>query len=94
MFKIPIPFRSTVNVYFKLAVRPFASRTGLKERESESRRKSITILNDNGLIPWNKLSRKEKVVRTTQQTFYAGIILCGASLSVCPTKIWTKINHS
>lgn len=44
------------------------------------KRRLVTLLNDNGSVPWNDLSRKEKVVRGARQTFNFGLIVCGATL--------------
>ncbi|KAL8735134.1 MAG: hypothetical protein Q9166_001010 [cf. Caloplaca sp. 2 TL-2023] len=40
-------------------------------------RKQITVANDDGRVHWKELSIKEKVARTTQQTFNLGVILTG-----------------
>ncbi|KAL8678899.1 MAG: hypothetical protein Q9186_004793 [Xanthomendoza sp. 1 TL-2023] len=40
-------------------------------------RKQITVANDDGRVHWKELSVKEKVSRTTQQTFNFGVILTG-----------------
>ncbi|KAI4244124.1 MAG: hypothetical protein L6R40_003108 [Gallowayella cf. fulva] len=40
-------------------------------------RKQITVANDDGRVHWKELSVKEKVSRTTQQTFNLAVILTG-----------------
>lgn len=47
-----------------------------------SRKKSITVLSDDGRVQWGDLSRGEKVARTTQQSFNFIIVLAGAVLTV------------
>lgn len=42
-----------------------------------SRRRSVTVVNDTGRVPWQDLSFTEKAARTTQQTFNAGLIAIG-----------------
>ncbi|KAI4175319.1 MAG: hypothetical protein LQ348_006199 [Seirophora lacunosa] len=49
----------------------------LPGRLPTSSRKQITVTNDDGRVHWKELSVKEKVARTTQQTFNFGIILTG-----------------
>lgn len=41
-------------------------------------RKAVTIVNDDGRVPWNDLSTGEKAARATQHTFNLGIVLAGA----------------
>lgn len=40
-------------------------------------RKQITVANDDGRVHWKELSGKEKLARTTQQTFNLSVILTG-----------------
>ncbi|KAL8923128.1 MAG: hypothetical protein Q9208_004812 [Pyrenodesmia sp. 3 TL-2023] len=40
-------------------------------------RKQVTVTNDDGRVHWKELSVREKVARTTQQTFNFGIVLTG-----------------
>ncbi|KAL8710597.1 MAG: hypothetical protein Q9220_004821 [cf. Caloplaca sp. 1 TL-2023] len=42
-----------------------------------STRKQVTVVNDDGRVEWKNLSVKEKVARTTQQSFHFGVILTG-----------------
>lgn len=42
-----------------------------------SRRRSVTVTNDTGAVPWHQLSMGEKAARTTQQSFNLGLILLG-----------------
>lgn len=41
----------------------------------------MTVINDDGRVPWNKLTAGEKVARTTQQTMNGGVIFVGAVAS-------------
>lgn len=51
-------------------------------------RKQVTVVSDDGRVQWQDLSRREKVARTTQQTFNFGLVLSGFVLTVCiPTKL-------
>lgn len=54
-----------------------ANNTGPKPRK-----KQVTAFNDDGSVPWNYLSRREKAARTTQQTFNFTLIAVGAVLAV------------
>ncbi|KAK6596518.1 hypothetical protein H4I96_09170 [Botrytis cinerea] len=45
------------------------------------KRKAVTTFNDDGRVPWRDLSRREKVSRTTQQTFNLGTVLVGTALT-------------
>jgi import inner membrane translocase subunit TIM21 len=47
-----------------------------------SRKKSITVLSDDGRVQWGDLSTGEKFARTTQQSFNFVIVLAGAVLTV------------
>jgi import inner membrane translocase subunit TIM21 len=47
-----------------------------------SRKKSITVLSDDGRVQWGDLSGGEKVARATQQSFNFVIVLAGAVLTV------------
>ena len=46
-------------------------------------RKQITVVSDDGRVHWQDLSRREKVARTTQQTFNFSLVLSGLILTVC-----------
>ncbi|OGE53696.1 hypothetical protein PENARI_c007G01589 [Penicillium arizonense] len=46
-----------------------------------SRKKSITVLSDDGRVQWGDLSGGEKVARATQQSFNFVIVLAGAVLT-------------
>lgn len=46
------------------------------------RKKSVTVLSDDGRVQWGDLSRGEKVARTTQQSFNFMLVLAGAVLTV------------
>ena len=49
---------------------------------TNSTRKQVTVLSDDGRVQWRDLTRLEKVARTTQQTFNIGLILSGFFLTV------------
>jgi import inner membrane translocase subunit TIM21 len=55
---------------------------GATSPQPAPRRRSVTPFNDNGKVPWGELSGKEKVARTTQQSFNFGFIILGAILTV------------
>jgi hypothetical protein len=67
-----------------LATRLYATHTGLGTTSSPSqpRRKAVTTFNDDGRVAWKDLSSRERVARTTQQTFNLGTVLVGAILTV------------
>jgi import inner membrane translocase subunit TIM21 len=58
------------------------SNLGTGPKTTSSRKKSITVLSDDGRVQWGDLSRGEKVARTTQQSFNFIIVLAGAVLTV------------
>ena len=47
-------------------------------------RKQVTVINDDGRVEWTELTTKEKIARTTQQTFNLGLILTGVLMTVRP----------
>ncbi|TGO08153.1 hypothetical protein BTUL_0223g00090 [Botrytis tulipae] len=63
--------------------RLYATHTGLgtTSASSQPKRKAVTTFNDDGRVPWRDLSRREKVARTTQQTFNLGTVLVGTVLT-------------
>ena len=58
------------------------SNIGSGPQSIPSRKKSITVLSDDGRVQWGDLSRGEKVARATQQSFNFVIVLAGAVLTV------------
>ncbi|KAM0124190.1 hypothetical protein ACHAO1_011107 [Botrytis cinerea] len=66
-----------------LLSRLYATHTGLgtTNASSQPKRKAVTTFNDDGRVPWRDLSRREKVSRTTQQTFNLGTVLVGTALT-------------
>lgn len=56
--------------------RSYASQTGL-EATPGPRRRSVTPLNDDGVVPWSELSAAEKAARATQQSFNFGMVVLG-----------------
>ncbi|PQE33195.1 Mitochondrial import inner membrane translocase subunit tim21 protein [Rutstroemia sp. NJR-2017a WRK4] len=75
-----------------LATRLYATHTGLGTTSSPSqpRRKAVTTFNDDGRVAWKDLSSRERVARTTQQTFNLGTVLVGAILTV---RTHAKMSH-
>ncbi|KAK8207475.1 mitochondrial import inner membrane translocase subunit TIM21 [Phyllosticta capitalensis] len=66
--------------------------TGTGPQSSSTRRRAVTIANDNGYVPWEELSTREKAARSTQQSFnfalvIAGIVATGALVYVMFTEI-------
>ncbi|KAJ5143710.1 uncharacterized protein N7515_002497 [Penicillium bovifimosum] len=57
------------------------SNIGGGSQPASTRKKSITVLSDDGRVQWGDLSRGEKVARTTQQSFNFLIVLAGAVLT-------------
>lgn len=62
-------------------IRAYTSQVSSVNPPSSSR-KNVTIINDDGRVPWKDLSVKEKAARTTQQTFNFGIVLTGLVMTV------------
>ncbi|RFU28486.1 hypothetical protein B7463_g7866, partial [Scytalidium lignicola] len=75
LFNIPSTLRPIV------AARFYATQTGLGTTRPTSRRKQVTALNDDGRVAWGELSTREKVARTTQQTFNFTFIILGTVLT-------------
>ncbi|KAM3065572.1 mitochondrial import inner membrane translocase subunit tim21 [Clarireedia jacksonii] len=77
LFSLPATLRPI------LATRFYATHTGLGTTSSPSqpRRKAVTMFNDDGRVAWRDLSSRERVARTTQQTFNLGTVLVGAVLT-------------
>lgn len=48
---------------------------------STSSRRSVTLTSDTGSVPWGQLSAREKLARTTQQSFNLGLILLGLGMT-------------
>ena len=51
---------------------------------SSGNRKAVTIASDDGRVRWTSLSRREKLARTTQQSFNFLTILTGVIMTVIP----------
>ena len=47
-----------------------------------SPRRRVTVANDDGRVRWGDLSKREKVARTTQQSFNFSIIIVGVVMTV------------
>lgn len=47
-------------------------------KASGTRRKAVTVVNDDGRVQWKDLTTGEKAARTTQQTFNFAVVLAGA----------------
>lgn len=77
IFNFPAPLRPLI------AARTYATQTGLGTAGApQSRRKTVTAFNDDGRVAWGDLSGKEKVARTTQQSFNFSLIAVGIVLTV------------
>ncbi|KAI1004378.1 hypothetical protein K3495_g3833 [Podosphaera aphanis] len=73
--------RGPTNHLRQLTFTRHSSQSKLGTLPPTTKRKSINILNDNGLVPWSELSGKERVARLTQQTINLSLIAVGAALS-------------
>ena len=63
------------------ALRCYATQNGSASSPNVSR-KQVTVVGDDGRVQWQDLSGREKVARTTQQTFNFGLILTGIFMTV------------
>lgn len=91
-FRIMTPVRALPIFSFPATLRPvFAARCYATQHslgttpaaQTGSKRKRVTMFNDDGRVSWGNLSAAEKAARTTQQTFNFGLILLGGVLTVC-----------
>ncbi|KAH8804943.1 TIM21-domain-containing protein [Xylogone sp. PMI_703] len=79
--------RTTPHINIPSALRPivvarlYATQTGLGTTTPKPRRKAVTAFNDDGRVAWGELSAREKVARTTQQTFNFSMLVVGAVLT-------------
>lgn len=61
-------------------------------KDASPRRRSVTVVNDTGAVPWKDLSLGEKAARTTQQSFNLGIVLLGIGLTgAVATVLWLEV---
>jgi hypothetical protein len=88
LFNFPAAIRPTI------AARLYATQTGLGTTAAPTRRKTVTAFNDDGRVSWGDLSAREKVARTTQQSFNFSFIFLGAVLTVSSQSksLWQLIN--
>lgn len=63
--------------------RSYATANSLGEARKIPSRKPVTVLSDDGQVPWKDLSRGEAAARTTQQTINFGVVLAGVVGTVC-----------
>ncbi|KAI1102161.1 import inner membrane translocase subunit tim-21, mitochondrial [Jackrogersella minutella] len=61
--------------------RGYATHHGLGDYSGTSKRKTVTVFSDDGLVPWRHLSAGEKAARATQQTFNFGLVIIGVVLT-------------
>lgn len=54
-----------------------ATQSSIPNAPPTPKRRSVTVVNDTGRVPWESLSLGEKAARTTQQTFNLGLVLVG-----------------
>ncbi|OTB03715.1 hypothetical protein M426DRAFT_321422 [Hypoxylon sp. CI-4A] len=64
-----------------LARRGYTTQHGLGNNPTASKRRAVTPFNDDGLVPWSRLSVAEKASRATQQTFNFGLVIVGLVLT-------------
>ncbi|KAM0195259.1 hypothetical protein ACHAPA_000873 [Fusarium lateritium] len=75
-----------------LVSRFYATQQGLGATPQGPKRRAVTPFNDNGHVPWTKLSVGEKAARATQQSFNFGMILVGLVLtSGVGYFLWTDV---
>ncbi|KAF5000617.1 hypothetical protein FGRMN_1649 [Fusarium graminum] len=75
-----------------LVSRYYATQQGLGATPQGPKRRAVTPFNDNGQVPWTKLSVGEKAARATQQSFNFGMILVGLVLtSGVGYFLWTDV---
>ena len=66
--------------------------TSSLNNSTATRRKAVTVVNDTGRVPWQNLTRGEKVARTTQQSFNFGLVLLGIVLTGgVATVLWLEV---
>lgn len=87
--------RSHSKLYTLVSPRLISSKIGLGTATCKKTRDAVTLHNDNGKIAWQELSIKEKVARSTKQTFNFSIIVIGATLSAAVSYIlYTEVFSS
>ncbi|KAL9624416.1 MAG: hypothetical protein Q9160_001379 [Pyrenula sp. 1 TL-2023] len=79
----PFPFLRPFKQGFPLS-RTYATQSSLGSSTASSRssRKQITVTTDDGRYQWAELSTKEKVSRSTQQSFFFLLVIGGATATV------------
>ena len=58
-----------------------ATTSSLPRDPPAARRRSVTVVNDTGAVPWSELRLGEKAARVTQQSFNLGLMLLGVGLT-------------
>jgi import inner membrane translocase subunit TIM21 len=76
LFVFRAGFRSAITTTTPLNAR-LATQSASSNTPPTPKRRSVTVVNDTGRIPWQNLSIGEKAARTTQQTFNLGLVLVG-----------------
>ncbi|KAI9800805.1 MAG: hypothetical protein M1825_003588 [Sarcosagium campestre] len=79
----------------------YATQGSTAHNASTPSRKQVTVVNDDGRVQWGSLSRREKLARTTQQSFnlltiFAGVIMTGGVITVLYLEVFSsesKTNH-
>ena len=71
----------------RLVSRCYASHSDLgrdpdDRKELRPKRRNVTVLSDDGRVQWSDLNVKEKLSRTTQQTFNFALVVMGVLLTV------------
>jgi import inner membrane translocase subunit TIM21 len=77
LFVFRAGFRPAITTAAPINARLATTQSSAPNSPPVSKRKSITVVNDTGRIPWQDLSIGEKAARTTQQTFNLGLVLVG-----------------
>ena len=66
-----------------LLCRKYATQTTLGTTTKAAKRKTVTVLNDDGRVPWKDLTAGEKFARSSQQSFNFSLIVVGLVMAVC-----------
>jgi hypothetical protein len=60
-------------------------------RSYATSRRQVTVINDDGRVNWSDLSGREKVARSTQQSFNFGLVVVGVIMTVSTFTLGTQI---
>lgn len=76
LFVFRAGFRPALTTAAPLNAR-LATQSSIPNGPLTPKRRSVTVVNDTGAVPWQNLSFGEKAARTTQQTFNLGLVFVG-----------------